>query len=89
MTRSWVSALRWLQALLNDLLISWCTSSNSRWVQSWRQQQKELSRQSCTFAKWWNDRLKLGSWQAVLVAMLMYCADPTLSVWALTWHTRP
>ena len=22
---------------------------------------KKLSKQSCTFAKWWNDRLKLGS----------------------------
>ena len=39
---------------------------------------KKLSKQSSTFAKWWDDRLKLGSWQAVLVVMLMYCDDPII-----------
>ena len=39
---------------------------------------KELSKQSCTFAMWWNDRLKLGSCQTVLVVMLMYCDDPII-----------
>jgi hypothetical protein len=39
---------------------------------------KKLSKQSSTFAKWWDERLKLGSWQAVLVVMLMYCDDPII-----------
>ena len=41
---------------------------------------KKLSKQSDTFARWWDDRLKLGSWQAVLVVMLMYCScdDPII-----------
>ena len=39
---------------------------------------EKLSQNCSAFGKWWADRMQLGTWQAALVVMLMYCDDPII-----------